>query len=252
MYLIKDKKIIEEVIKLYKKEIYQFSFIGSVLTNLQKGKIYINNKNNLTCAFIIHKFGWAQIIGNEDKNFIEKLNSKILENKFNQKIRLFNWNSKILKLTDTITGKRIQYDFNKLIKSELINNKFNISKINQKNFFQVSKQCKLELNKRFWASKKDFFKNSFGFFAKKNSRIVAVCYSCANYGLHREIDVFTEKKYRKLGLAKLLSSKFILECKQRGLKPKWDCYQNNFSSNKLAKSLGFKNYSKPYNFSIYK
>ena len=69
---------------------------------------------------------------------------------------------------------------------------------------------------------------------------------------HSKQDISKIEKYRKLGLAKLLSSKFILECKQRGLKPKWDCYQNNFSSNKLAKSLGFKNYSKPYNFSIYK
>ena len=250
MYLVYNKKSIQQILNLYKKEIYKFSFIGSVLTKIQKGKIYVNHKKNPTCAFIIHKFGWAQIVGKEDPNFISSLILKIKKLEFKQKIRFFNCNLKSLNLVNVILGKRVQYNFNKLFKYKIKNNKFEVRKISSKNFYQVSKQLRLDLNKRFWNSKKHFFKNSFGLCIQIESKFIAACYSCANYEKQREIDITTLEKFRKLGLAKVLVYKFILECKKRGLEPKWDCYKDNFASNKLALALGFKNIKKAYNFMI--
>jgi hypothetical protein len=250
VYLVCDKEVIRRVLDLYKQETYQFSFIGCVLTKIQKGKIYVNNKSNPTCAFIIHKFGWAQIIGKEDPNFLKLLIIKIKNKEFKQKIRFYNCNLKFLNSTKVIKGKRVQYSFNKLSKYKLLKNKFEIKKISSKNFFPISKQCKLDLNKRFWNSKKHFLKSSFGYSIQKDSKFIATCYSCASYGTQREIDIVTLEKFRKLGLAKVLACQFIFECKKKGLEPRWDCYKDNFASNKLALSLGFKNNIKSYNFII--
>ena len=250
MYLVSDKKIIQKVLYLYKQETYQFTFIGSVLTKIQKGKIYVNHKDNPTCAFVVHKFGWAQIIGEEDPNFLKLLIFKIKSRKIKKKIRFYNCNQKFTNSINIIKGKRIQYSLDKLSKYKFLNKKLKIKKISNKNFFHVSKQFKLDLNKRFWNSKKNFLRNSFGYCIKKNSEYIATCYCCASYEKFREIDIVTLEKFRNLGLAKVLAYKFILECKKKGLEPRWDCYKNNFASNKLALSLGFKKKLKPYDFII--
>lgn len=250
MYLVYNKKTIQKVLNLYKKEIYKFPFIGAVLTKVQKGKIYVNHKKNPSCAFVIHKFGWAQIIGKKDSDFINLLILKIKNFEFKQKIRFFNFNLKGLGSVNIIKGKRIQYNFKKLSEYKIKKYLYKIKKITDRNFYQVSKQCKLELNKRFWNSRKHFFLNSFGYCLQKKSKFIAACYSCANYEKQREVDIVTTEKFRKQGLAKLLASQFILECKRKGLEPKWDCYKDNFASNKLALSLGFKKVLKEYNFII--
>lgn len=250
MYLVYNKKTIQKVLNLYKKEIYKFSFIGAVLTKVQKGKIYVNHKKNPSCAFVIHKFGWAQFIGKKDPNFIKLLFLKIKNIEFKQKIRFFNFNLNAQNLANIIKGKRVQYNFKKKSEYTTNSNEYKIKKITDRNFHQVSKQCKLDLNKRFWNSKRHFFLNSFGYCVQKKSKFIAACYSCANYEKQREIDIMTSEKFRNQGFAKLLASQFILECIRKGLEPKWDCYKDNFASNKLALSLGFKKVLKDYNFII--
>lgn len=170
--------------------------------------------------------------------------------KIKKRIKFFNFNLKLLNSTNIIKGKRVQYNLNKTLKFKIKNNKFKVRKISRKNFFQVSKQLKLDLNKRFRNSKKHFFRNSFGLCMQKDSKFIAACYSCANYEKQREVDIVTLERFRKLGLAKILAYRFILDCKRKGLEPKWDCYKDNFASNKLALLLGFKYILKPYNFII--
>jgi len=246
MFLVKKKFFLQKLIKFYYKEKYQFSFIWSVLSGIQNGKVYVDNKIHPKSIFIRHKFGWSQFIGVENKEFIKKIINKFKK----KKIRLFNTENIVLDFKKKQEGKRIQFFFKKKIDIEFNNPKFKFKKISRKNFFKISKQLNLKLNKNFWTSRENFFENSFGYFAELDSKIVSICYSCASYKDSREIDVFTIEKFRGQNLAKYLCFMFIKHCIKKKLKPRWDCYLNNHGSIKLAKSLGFKINLEPYKFII--
>jgi RimJ/RimL family protein N-acetyltransferase len=68
---------------------------------------------------------------------------------------------------------------------------------------------------------------------------VSLCYSVFVSGLHREIDIFTDKPFRRQGLAKATASAYLQECLVQGLKPGWNCFKDNRPSRKLAEVLGF-------------
>ncbi len=224
-----------------------FPLIMAVLTNRQEGLVYThNNSNNF---FIVHKFGFADLIEtNESDEFDAVLLDFLMRGQFKcEKMRWYQvpkrWIS-TLSLQDSnqvAIVERTEFMRTSLVLSEC-DDAFNysIKGIGDDNFDEVDSESGLSLAGRFWPSRATFIKNSFGLVAYKEDVVVAVCYACAVEKNLAEIDVFTMPRFRGLGLGRIVVAEFIKKCKQINVIPHWDCYTNNLPSIRLAKSLDFK------------
>jgi L-amino acid N-acyltransferase YncA len=53
------------------------------------------------------------------------------------------------------------------------------------------------------------------------------------------IDIETEEKHRRKGLAYAMMADFITDCNKNNYVPQWDCVESNQSSYHMARKLGF-------------
>lgn len=244
-----------KVKKLYVKEKYNFPIINSVIDGLQCGKIFTNKLENPECAFVLHTFGWSQIFGKADKQFIEDLKKYIFKLKKFQSIKIRNYAPsfyEIFKNSNSQLAERCKFEVKDLItKNQKVGPDYEIKKINNVNCKKIDDHLNIDLFTRFWPSEISFNNNSFGFFIEYKGEVVSVCYSCGIYNNIHEIDVFTKASHRGKGLAKIVCTNFINYCFQNKLKPNWDCFTNNVGSIELSKSLGYKKILKPYKFYTY-
>jgi RimJ/RimL family protein N-acetyltransferase len=90
-----------------------------------------------------------------------------------------------------------------------------------------------------WSSIEDFLSNGVGFALLDGEEIVATCISVFSSTEKVEMDVHTDEKFRRRGLADLICSAFIENCIQSGKIPNWECFWENEPSVNLAKKLGF-------------
>lgn len=80
---------------------------------------------------------------------------------------------------------------------------------------------------------------SFGWFVVRDGEPVSMCMACAIGGGEAEIEIGTDERYRRQGLAVAAAHAFIEECERRGLLPAWTCDATNEASARLAERLGF-------------
>lgn len=83
----------------------------------------------------------------------------------------------------------------------------------------------------------DFLERSLAFTIIDHDTAMGVAYSSLVCSRGIEVSVFVEERYRQRGVATALSSRLLLECLKRGLRPNWDAA--NPESCKLAQKLGF-------------
>lgn len=115
----------------------------------------------------------------------------------------------------------------------------------------IDEDLYVQITKMSWASDlcsnyKDYLEYSnigLGFVILDGDKIVAGASSYTRYKEGIEIEIDTNRKYRRRGLALICGAKLILECIDRGLYPSWDAH--NIGSLTLAKKLGY-HYDKEY------
>lgn len=90
-----------------------------------------------------------------------------------------------------------------------------------------------------WHSIEDFMKKSIAYCTIYDNRIVAVMVGTACYNNVIAIDIETEEKHRRMGLAYSMAVEFIADCLHNNYVPQWDCIESNPNSHDLAKKLGF-------------
>lgn len=242
-----------KILQLYEREVFQVPYIHSVLTGIQNGRLFANNGNDPTCAFICHDFGWSQIIGNMNEAF----ESDLFDFIFNQeafscfKVRAFSPNHAEFYRTFSEEAERCQFRLTVFEEGPKIPEEFSLKQIEPNNSKLLSDSFGLDLYSRNWPSKIAFHNNSFGFFVELENQPVSVCYASATNNDVLEIDVFTAPDYRGFGLAKVVCGSFIQECLNNNLIPCWDCFTNNEGSMNLARSLGFSIHFGPYPFYTY-
>lgn len=88
-----------------------------------------------------------------------------------------------------------------------------------------------------FANYKDYEKNGLGVVALYKNKIVSGASSYTVYDEGIEIQIDTQKSYRRQGLALACGAKLILECLNRELYPSWDA--QNLHSVALAEKLGY-------------
>lgn len=91
---------------------------------------------------------------------------------------------------------------------------------------------------RNFGSPEALVRSGFGFVAASNEILAAGAATFAIGGGRVEIEIDTDERFRRRGLATALGAKMILECLDRGLEPCWDA--TNPESAALAEKLGFR------------
>ena len=90
-----------------------------------------------------------------------------------------------------------------------------------------------------WSSMEDFLTNGIGYALMKDEEVASTCVSVFSSSQKVEMDVHTDEKFRRQGLADSICSAFIEKCIQSGKLPNWECFWDNEPSVNLAKKLGF-------------
>jgi hypothetical protein len=93
-----------------------------------------------------------------------------------------------------------------------------------------------------WNSFDEFMNKSVAYCTILDNRIVAVLVGTASFKKVIAIDIETEEKQRRMGLAYAMAVEFIADCLKMGYIPQWDCVESNPSSYKLAEKLGFEKF----------
>ena len=90
-----------------------------------------------------------------------------------------------------------------------------------------------------WYSFEEFKNKSIAYCIILNNRIVAVMVGTACFKNVIAIDIETEEKHRRKGLAYVMAVEFINHCLKNELIPQWDCVESNPNSYNMAIKLGF-------------
>ena len=151
---------------LYLLESKQFSFIWSVLSGIQRGRIWVDDTLNPNAAFICHDFGWSQLIGNPSAQFTDELLKFLIKDQLfsSFKLRIFSGqcNELFAQFCEISERQQFRLDLtimaNKIIHTPL---NYEIESITPTNSDLVNEALQLNLFQRNWPSKEAFIKNSF-------------------------------------------------------------------------------------------
>jgi RimJ/RimL family protein N-acetyltransferase len=92
---------------------------------------------------------------------------------------------------------------------------------------------------RIWGGPERFAASAFGTAVMRKGRIVSFCATGAIGGGEAEAEVGTVPELRGRGLATRAARAFVAQCRERGLRPAWNCVAGNAPSLALAWKLGF-------------
>lgn len=221
--------------------------LKSILSETKSGYVFVDALDQPSVAAILSEEGWFYLLGNENnQQFNHNLQDFLIE-KVNDKKNMIwfgiseAWIRKLqsCNLLKIENYKRIQYKFNhdkfQARKMEIppyaleTIHKDNLSKV-----FEYDDDMKI-----FWENEDNFLKKGFGFILLDQEKIIGHAISAAVEDGQVEIDVQTSKAYRGNNIAGYLCQCMIEACIKKSLIPKWDCFEANVPSNKLALKLGF-------------
>jgi RimJ/RimL family protein N-acetyltransferase len=244
-----------KALKLYEGTAFIFPFIHSVLTNIQYGRVFVDNPNSPKCGFVMHDFGWSQFFGTFDKLFLKSVESFLFtDERFTSfKVRLFCpedfWCKPFEQHAEI--SERCRFRLPKQIAVPIDEKFFSIEQISSHNFEKINEQFDLDLFSRNWPSRSAFKNGAFGVVLTVNNEFASICYSCASANSVHEIDIFTNERFRRNGFGKCVGQAFINNCIDNAKLANWDCFTNNSGSMRLARALGFQANGNPYKFFTY-
>lgn len=230
----------------------EFPLIQAVLEGSQEGTIIVDDCEEPTLTLVVTKFGFTYAMGRgtEDQMWREAvellLSHEALTNRY---LLWYDPPAKCKPFLDALPGSvarvrtRIRFVMNSTDEApELVTERLPqgvaIHRIDGSLFRKLT-PFELDLGSRFWRSDLEFLEKGFGFVAELDGEIASICYTTCVANDCTEIDVVTLEKFRSNGLASAVSKAFLRHCFQEGITPKWDCFDYNLSSRRLAVSLGF-------------
>jgi RimJ/RimL family protein N-acetyltransferase len=237
--------------------------ITSVFEGNSKGIIVVNKKKRPTSGFIF--LGKSSIFldgDSDDFSFIQSLKtffqttlfSQIEEESENNFLSIYcnqTWKEKIKPMF--VKTHLIRRKFYQLKSTELngwrekLSEDYSIRFIDEDFFVNQrlkDKKSLISWIRGCWITEDNFLSKGFGFcIIFKESEIASVCLS--NYfseKLNRcEIGIYTEEKFQKQGLAKILTSEMVDYCLNRNIESiEWHTREENIASVRIADSVGFK------------
>ncbi|MEN6313451.1 MAG: GNAT family N-acetyltransferase [Clostridiaceae bacterium] len=100
----------------------------------------------------------------------------------------------------------------------------------------------------FWGSLDRFFHKGVGYCTVSGDVIAGLGYTGYIAGDVYTIGIITNEQFRRIGLAEAAVRAILKEYSAMGVRPYWDCMEENIASYSLARKVGFK---KRYEYSVY-
>jgi hypothetical protein len=238
-----DELFYSQVYKTYCSQPFFFPLIAGVLNLRQKGKVFVNQWPEFSQVYVEHSFGFAQIFGEDDSNFEEKLKKYffINQNFSINKVRLYaptSFKTLTFDTTSTSSALRQRAILKKTNQVKLLYlNDVEIIKPNLNNISSIDSFFRVAT--RFWTTYEDFLNYANPHVLLYKNQPAALCYAAACENNSVELDIITLDAYRNQGFGKIVASHFINQCQSENLDIYWDCFENNLASMKLAKLLNF-------------
>ncbi|MDO5520978.1 MAG: GNAT family N-acetyltransferase [bacterium] len=105
----------------------------------------------------------------------------------------------------------------------------------------------LERYQNSWRDSKQFLTYSRSFLVIKNNEIVGVIFGSSRFKDIITVDIEVNSRYRKQGLASLLSYHMLNDCWKDHITLQWDHVESNIASKRLAEKIGFRLFkTRPY------
>lgn len=232
---------------LYLQTGKDFPLIHAVIAGIQKGRIFADSRNTPTSAFVVHKFGFVQIVGKEDSlSFNSLVSEKLLafpglinreyvlwyhpHESIKRQIQLCNpanWRERErIRLIHPASDKVKQMPDDGCVPLS-------------KDIVRQSEYLGVQIHNRFWESPEDFLSNGVGVAVIENGLPVSVCYAAALVDSKAEVDIVTAEAYRRKGLGSRALNAFLDIASRRGINSMWDCFETNTESLEMARKNRF-------------
>ncbi|MCP5101388.1 MAG: GNAT family N-acetyltransferase [Chloroflexi bacterium] len=235
------------VTSLFNNIDHNIAVVYSVIEGNSPGRVFVDRIDTPTTAYVIFTGAFHYIGGDVNNDtfnraMISYIFEQFLPGEEEQEIILFAfsdaWREKLdilLQAHGAITIERKVFNFNPTKFQahanwrEQVPDGFNIKQIDA-NLAQKHAEFKPVV---------DANTKRFGVCILKGDEIAAVCTAVCVGGGEAEIDIHTEEKYQRRGLATIAACAFIEETLSRNLTPNWACWPEREASYALALKLGF-------------
>lgn len=232
----------DKLIYLFSVDRLWFPLIVNVIEQNQTGKIFVNDNNNPTHAFVVNKFGFCQEAYEEyDNAFFTDVIRPYIESKNRMKLRMYNPGKYMQKYLSTLpyasksTRVHMQHIFENIEKEEMSD--YEIREMTKEDV--LKEDLGLDLASRYYEDVDDFIKNAKAMAAySKDGETLGIVYSAAGALGVCEKDILVKPQFRGIGIAKRLTRAFMKKCNECNELVSEDIYENNYSSIALAKATG--------------
>ena len=197
IFLNHDPRTFDVFVELQKLEAIQPILISSVLSGNQRGLVIQNKENNPTSGFVLHDFGWAQMLGSPEKLFLDELKAMLFSNQNKlglKRLGIFSPvpNSMLEQFCEKHERLRLTFT-DRLMTTPKDTLEYRLLNISPQNAIDVSNELNLDLFSRNWPDKQGFCLESFGCFISWGKIPVAACYAAAKANGAVEIDIVTKQ-----------------------------------------------------------
>ncbi|MDZ5471622.1 GNAT family N-acetyltransferase [Bacillus sp. 31A1R] len=243
--------------------------IGGVVGQNNRGKVFVDQYENPTTAFIWATNEMFFLCGNHlndefnhtlEKFVVEKIKEEALstgDDGFNLELYPRNlWEPKIhsiFKNNKLLMGERVPFDFDELTFNQSsqtsIPSPYKCIKISPKLLEEDSSNIVAEEILKFWPTTSSFFEKGLGYSVLYNDQVVGTCIGVYVSGVDVEIGINTySTEHRGKGLASIMAFDFIKDCLRNGLIPHWTTESFRLDSIRIAEKFGF---IKQENYTVY-
>ncbi|HYO57094.1 GNAT family N-acetyltransferase [Archangium sp.] len=223
----------------------RYPLLESLLQGDISGRVYVDNKDDIRAALVISRLDWVYLLG---KHISEAFKGEMVSIFKEKESGSYAWwgadagTRELARLHVSPNIKaytRLRFSFNRdrFKAMEAPRLPVPIHGVNRQNLDRVLSKYYVQGSQ--WDDQETFLRKGLGYFIEDGGEIVSAVMSAAVSGGEAEIDVQTDKAYRGRGYAQYLCHRFIEDCLERGMLPKWDCFKENIPSVNSAKKLGF-------------
>ena len=244
-----DSRDFAAALPLYRSAPARFPLIGAVLLGEQEGSVLTDGRAQPQQAFVMHAFGFAQLLGEPTAQFEAELQRYLLVDKgfAAPKARLYTPRLPRFLEDERHRSLRSQRQRMVITQGDVRGDvSAEVVAVDASNFARFDER--FGMARRFWRTAHDFIRKAHAVVAVHRGEPASICYAAAVADGEAEIDVLTRPQYQRLGLARAVVSRFVQICFERGLAPLWDCFENNAGSMQLSRSVGFRPKGPPYPF----
>jgi hypothetical protein len=222
--------------------ISKFPIIQSIIEGSEAGRIFDLGNDTFFC---LHDSGFGQVIGancNTSNVWEQIIQQKTLPKYFHIYDISEAGISEIFRLNPSwnlLIRKRLKWNHGASVALSEIPDGYSMIDGVSVTLEQYESLPKEVLNK-FYPSLDLFQKNAYAkILLDKHHEFCSICYAAAWGSGFAEIDVYTNEKYRGMGLAETVVKEFVHEIKGLDGMASWDCFFDNRGSVALAMKCGF-------------